>query len=74
MSTKPSGKRMLLASILLITLLGCSDEFRASCEANGGAVMEKSHIDFGVTANGRVTWVPSTTRFCKKDGVIVDIE
>jgi hypothetical protein len=68
-------RRAVVASVALVTLLtGCTDSFRASCEASGGTVMEKSHIDFGVTANGRVTWVPSTIRFCKKDGVITDVE
>lgn len=70
-----TGKRMLLASILLVAFAtGCTDQFKADCVASGGTVMEKTHIDFGVTTTGRVTWVPATTRFCKKDGNITDIE
>lgn len=68
------SKGVASAIVFAILLAGCMDSFKASCEAQGGQVLSKSHTEFGVTSNGRITWVPSTIRFCKINGAIVDIE
>lgn len=66
---------VLSLSVALVGLLtGCTDEFKASCLAQSGQVVKKTHIDFGNAPDGRIVIVPRTTRFCKVNGVITDIE
>jgi hypothetical protein len=69
------SKLALLGALgLLVPITACTDEFKAYCVQSGGVVFEKSHMDYGVTSSGRITWVQSNIRFCKKGGVIIDVE
>lgn len=70
-------KLVALVAVVVLAICGCDlfeDTFANSCAQQGGQVFEKSHIDFGYTMDGRVTWVPSSIRFCKVNGAIVDVE
>jgi hypothetical protein len=70
-------KPLIGAVALTAILAGCDgfeDDFKTACLQEGGQVYEKSHVDYGVTSSGRVTWVPSSIRFCKVNGVITDVE
>lgn len=68
----------LVGAVALVAILaGCDafeDTFKATCLQQGGQVVEKSHMDYGITTSGRVTWVPSSIRFCKVNGAITDVE
>lgn len=70
--------RAFIASLLIAPLLllsGCTDDFKDSCDNQGGVVKEDSKVvtTTSFDSNGKMTTSNTiiTTRFCVVDGVIV---